>query len=233
MQRKALEKIEREDVETIIGIDECGLGSWAGPIVVAGVAVPKQWVHPEVVDSKTISHAKRLRVLEQIICPAVLHRCVFSQDAEMIDREGVENVRRRLTEGVALFLLHRFPISLVVLDGDTPVPIYRAEKKTVCLPGADALVPAVSAASILGKVSRDLYMLEQAKLYPEYGFEASMGYGTHRHRKALEEHGLCPLHRLSYKPVREIERVRQWLKDNPPNPFRPTLGELVDLSGGE
>lgn len=72
---------------------------------------------------------------------------------------------------------------------------------------ADLLVPSVSAASIIAKVARDTYMEEMAEQYSEYGFEKHVGYGTAAHRAAIEQHGVTPLHRLSFAPLAKYRRV--------------------------
>ena len=200
-QKKALKRIASEKYDYIIGIDEVGMGCWAGPIVVAGVVFEKKWKNPKVKDSKTLTHKKRMEVWEKIIDPESEDVCVLSQTAMYIDRMGVEHVRKELTEGIVLYLRHRFPDSIVVQDGLDPVPAY-GERRMLALPKADALVPAVSAASIVAKISRDLHMHWQAQRYPQYGFSTNVGYHSQKHVSGLERHGPCPLHRRSYKPLR-------------------------------
>ena len=227
-QRDALRKISEFSTEYIIGIDEVGMGCWAGPIAVAGVVVPRGWSHPDVKDSKTFKqNRKRMyRILLEAVYPNVLARCVLSHPANLVDELGIEESQRYLTEGVAVFLRSRYPTALVVQDG-SPVPIDGSLRLVVALPEADALVPAVSAASILAKVSRDMYMIEQSVTYPEYGFETNMGYHSLTHKRALQEHGPTPLHRRSFGPIRRIIRDRQWAENNPSVPLTAKLSELV------
>ena len=94
------------------------------------------------------------------------------------------------------------PYSRVIIDGNynylSNIPM------TEALIQADNTIPAVSAASIIAKVARDTYMTEQAALYPGYGFDKHVGYGTKRHIEALMEHGVTPIHRKSYKPIKDF-----------------------------
>ena len=201
-QIQALEKIGASTSEVVIGIDEVGVGCWAGPMTVAGVAVPRGWSHPEVKDSKALSKGKRKKA-EAIVKESALSWFITSATNSEIDVEGVQHARARLTEEVALKMLQYFPGALLVQDGDLPVVIGGAPQNMVWLAKADVLVPAVSAASVLAKVCRDEFMLLQSKNYPGYGFETNMGYGTAKHIEGLLAKGVCQLHRLSYKPVKQ------------------------------
>ncbi len=91
----------------------------------------------------------------------------------------------------------------IVIDGS--INYLPANPKAISLVKADNLLPAVSAASIIAKVARDSYMTEQSAIYPEYGFEMHVGYGTGRHIKALVAYGSTPLHRMSFRPVQKLQ----------------------------
>jgi len=210
-QKQCLHQIEKGKHQYVIGIDEVGLGSWAGPIMVAGVVFPKGWSHSHIVDSKTIAHAKRERALQEFIYPYSPAYCVLSMTSQQIDRIGIETARQQLTEGCALYCLTRFPEALVVQDGDRPVPVDGRLDHVVCLPKADALVAAVSAASILAKVTHDLFMFEQARYYPDYGFITNVGYRSVTHERGLQRYGLTPIHRRSYKPMQNYnDPLKNW-----------------------
>jgi ribonuclease HII len=199
-QMRALEKIEASPAPYVIGIDEVGMGSWAGPVVVAGVVLPKGWKHKDIKDSKKLS-PKRRELAFQLVTQHSLARVVLWSNNQEIDRHGIRTVRDWLTEGAALYCLRRYPDALIVQDGDVPVVIGGIPQNMVWLSKADVFVPAVSAASCLAKVSRDAYMRQVHDTYPHYGWDTNMGYGTQAHSEGLLEHGACPLHRMRYKPV--------------------------------
>lgn len=201
-QIRALEKIGASSSPYIIGIDDTGVGSLAGPIVVAGVAVPKEWSDPRIKDSKLLSRRQRSLALHDVIYASGFHVGICSRDAAQIDAEGVSKTLAQLTEGVALYLLARLPNSLIVQDGERLTPIDGGAANVICLPKADVYVPAVSAASILAKVACDEHMLEQHKLYPDWGFDKNMGYPSQAHVMAIAKYGLSLIHRRSYGTVR-------------------------------
>lgn len=191
-------KIDGSDY--ILGSDECGYGSWAGPLTVCAVVASKNWTPPDgVKDSKALTPASRERVYEALITKTIY--CMLTVSAEEIDRRGV---------GVVLLEAHAKAIqgayqahkdlgvvgkTLVIVDGNLSIP------GTIALPKADALIPAVSAASIIGKVSRDRHMAEMDVRYPGYGFKTNCGYGTQEHQAALKRLGICAIHRKSYAPI--------------------------------
>jgi ribonuclease HII len=202
-QELALEKIADHPAEHILGIDEVGMGCWAGPVVVAGVVLPKGWSHPKVKDSKKLSPKQRVKA-KAIIRHAALTHVVLEASNKMVDEYGIKTVRDWLTEGCALYCLKRYPDALIVQDGDIPVVIDGKPQNMVWLAQADVHVPAVSAASVVAKVHRDSFMVEQHKVYPNYGFNTNMGYGTPTHKKGLETHGVTEIHRRSYKPIKRF-----------------------------
>ena len=202
-QQLALEKIAASLSTTVIGIDEVGMGCWAGPVTVAGVVVPKGWDAEGVEDSKSLSPRQRKKA-EGTIKAQALSYAIFSASHEEVDRQGVGSTRDRLTEQVALQLLQPFPDALIVQDGEVPAVIGARPQNMVWLAKADVLVPAVSAASILAKVCRDEFMVAMSRLYPGYAFERNMGYGVPAHIAGLRKLGPCPIHRISYKPVKRF-----------------------------
>jgi ribonuclease HII len=204
-QQRALEQIESSASAHVIGIDEVGMGCWAGPVVVAGVVLPKGWAHKDVKDSKKLSPKRREKAW-QLLHEVVLTKVVLWASNEEVDRHGVRQVREWLTEGAALYCMRRFPEALIVQDGDVPAMVGGAPQNMVWLAKADVYVPAVSAASIIAKVSRDYYMHQAHVQYPYYGWNTNVGYGTELHSAGLLGHGACPLHRRSYKPVQRLSR---------------------------
>lgn len=230
IQREALRQISLSKSEYIIGIDEVGMGCWAGPVVVAGVVLPKAWLHEKVIDSKQYGQRREMMksVLFEVIYPATLARDLAFFHANEVDEMGVEGARNALTQVVAEDLRRDFPDAVVVQDGLDAIAVGGSLENVVVLPKADVHVPAVSAASILAKVSRDIYMLERHKEYPDYGFDTNVGYHSLKHKLALERRGATPLHRLSFRPVRRILNERSLPAVRLPKPLTATLQELVN-----
>lgn len=208
-QEWGLKLLREAQVEHIIGIDEVGLGACAGPLVVCGAVFKKDWSDPEVKDSKKysgggrIAHAKRLKVKAKNILPWAVHHEMEVVTHKEIDTLGlgvaVEDAMRR----IGLKCTHSYPNSAVAIDGEHR-PMLRRAQVVVALPKGDGLVPAVSAASVLAKTTRDALMLLFHDLYPDYGFDEHMGYWTEQHKQAVLTRGVLPCHRLSYKNIREI-----------------------------
>ena len=191
-------------MEVVVGIDEVGRGCWAGPLLAAAVILnPKQldfngnkW---KLLDSKKMSKLQRAVADVQIRKAALSYGIGWVTPSE-IDQLGLTKATqlamRRAIDKVDI------PYSRVIIDGNynylSNIPM------TEALIQADNTIPAVSAASIIAKVARDTYMTEQAALYPGYGFDKHVGYGTKRHIEALMEHGVTPIHRKSYKPIKDF-----------------------------
>lgn len=206
-QYAGIQRLSSSSAKCVIGIDEVGRGSWAGPLVVAGVCMPKEWRHPEVKDSKKMTHKSRMKALHEHIYPNALAYVVLSMTNEQIDKVGLGKAQYQLTEGCGLYLRHRYPEAPVVQDGTEKVPILDGQElnngynNLIAFKDADEHVPCVSAASVLAKVTRDLYMKEENKKFPGYGFDTNVGYHSKKHRDALDRWGITPLHRKSFGPV--------------------------------
>lgn len=174
------------------GIDEAGRGPLAGPVVAAAVILPYGLEIEGLNDSKKISEKKREKLFEIIKEKAIAYS-IASASPEEIDTYNILGATmlamKRAEEGLSIRPEH------LVIDGnrakgfDLPV--------TTVIKG-DALVPSISAASILAKVTRDRYCLEMDEKYPEYGFAVHKGYPTKVHREAVVRLGPCPEHRRSF-----------------------------------
>ena len=187
----------------ILGSDECGYGSWAGPLVVCAVAVPHNWRPPQGLnDSKKVRANKREDLFEWM--KTRVPYAIAMAQSEEIDRQGVTLALRRCYREAVTSVLAKFPDSLVVIDGEVKIP----GLDHLHFPKADGIVPAVMAASIIGKVLHDRYMWQMADKYPGYSFHKSSGYGTKEHREAIDRLGLCPIHRRSYIPIKKAERLQ-------------------------
>ena len=195
------------------GIDEVGLGAWAGPVVAAAVLLPLDWPHARSMrDSKALSPARRRELAKLIRAECLIGFGAATQEA--VDSLGLASAHAFAIWQAASCLedaLRPTPPYPYIIDG-SPLPMLSGNR--AFMDGrsvqfrvrADQSVPAVSAASIVAKVHRDAIMAGLNQQYPHYGFAKNMGYGTVQHRLALEKHGLCPAHRKSYKPIAAIAR---------------------------
>jgi len=199
----------------IIGVDEVGYGAWAGPLTVGGVALIRGWEHKLVKDSKSLSSTKREKAFP-IIEEAALTWTVEYCPAVIIDEIGLGVALQRLNACVILKLLKKIPhgsLTVVVMDGNMEVthPLVASgvvQCLVVATPKADVAFSAVSAASIMAKVSRDREMAEYHRCYPQYCWDRNKGYGTPHHVDALRNYGPCELHRMSYQPLQELNVSR-------------------------
>ncbi len=182
----------------LVGIDEAGRGPWAGPIVAAAVALDPASKFAGLTDSKLIT-AKQRADLSVLIKQGAISIGIGWVDSKFIDEFGLTKATSKAMQTAVDQLTHKF--NEAVIDGNIQ---YLPEGKYRCEIKADQKYPAVSAASIIAKVARDNYMRAMAMKYPEYGFDKHFGYGTKKHAEALASHGVCAIHRLSYKPVQAI-----------------------------
>jgi ribonuclease HII len=186
----------------VAGVDEAGRGPLAGPVVVAAVVLDPTRRINGLDDSKQLTPARREVLYGRIIERAIAYN-IQVIDVDAIDRINIFQatmlgMRQSLA---ALSLLPR----LALIDGNhLPRDLPCAAQPLV---DGDALEPAISAASILAKVSRDRLLVELHDRYPQYGFASHKGYSTPEHLAALRRHGPCPEHRRSFAPVRECEQA--------------------------
>ena len=195
----------------ILGIDEVGRGPYAGPLVI-GACVLGDWQNSEdaewiekLTDSKKLS-AKRREELYVLIKEKALATATGWVSSAEIDEIGLSEALRLATRrAVKQIQKTKVPFSEIIIDGTMNFLVgTKLEKYVSTLKKGDFLVKEISAASILAKVERDKYMAELDAVYPEYSFGKHVGYGTAAHQKAMEEFGLTPEHRRSFRPVREI-----------------------------
>lgn len=184
----------------IAGVDEAGRGPLAGPVVAAAVILDARNPIEGLADSKTLTAARREKLFDQI-CARSLCCSIASASVEEIDRLNILQATM-LAMRRAVLGLRLTPIKVLVDGNRLPVLEVLAE----AIVKGDALIPAISAASILAKVHRDRWCAELHIQFPQYGFAAHKGYGTEQHMAALREHGACPEHRRSFAPVAEVLR---------------------------
>jgi ribonuclease HII len=183
-----------------IGVDEAGRGPLAGPVFAAAVCVPHDWNLPGLTDSKALTARQRDRLFDEIIQHATAYSIAEASVAEIdelnILQANLLAMRRAIEALPEIF----HPIYIDGRDQPRLNKIPHGRMQAVI--GGDRLMPSISAASILAKVSRDRLMQDLALKYPEYGFAQHKGYGTQQHLAALKLHGPCPAHRQSFAPVR-------------------------------
>ena len=180
------------------GVDEAGRGPLAGPVVAAAVILDDLRPIAGLNDSKKLSAAKREKLFDEIRAKALC--CSIAQaSVQEIDEINILQATllamRRAVEGLRLK-----PVKVLVDGNRLPVLDVLAE----AIVKGDATVPAISAASILAKVTRDRWCAELDAQYPQYGFAAHKGYGTAEHLAALQIHGACPEHRKTFAPVTRV-----------------------------
>lgn len=181
------------------GVDEAGRGPLAGPVVAAAVILNDLYPIKGLDDSKKLSARKRDKLFDEIMAKAL---CVSVAQAsiEEIDRLNILQATMLAMQRAVLGL--RLSPVLVLVDGNR-VPVLPMLAEAVV--GGDAKVAAISAASILAKVTRDRWCECVDIEYPDFGFAKHKGYGTAQHMTALRLHGATPLHRRSFAPVRAYE----------------------------
>jgi ribonuclease HII len=184
----------------LVGIDEVGRGCWAGPLVAGAVLLDEPIAGLR--DSKKLSKAQRIRLDADIRISAVAFGLGWVTPKE-VDMFGLTLAVKTAMQR-ALFQI-TVPYDQVIIDGN--LNFLRENPKASSLIRADDSVPAVSAASIIAKVARDNFMVQAAKAFPGYGFEAHVGYGTAAHLRALQLLGACDIHRMSYKPIQALPRA--------------------------
>ncbi len=184
---------ETEKIQYICGIDEAGRGPLAGPVVVAAVIMPKDSLIEGVNDSKKVSEKKREKLYEQIIEEAISYEVAIIDQKE-IDAVNILNATKEgLTKAVQGLTVK--PQKILV---DALQKIDTCGIPYVSIVKGDAKCYSIAAASILAKVTRDRIMRQWDEIYPQYGFAKHKGYGTKAHIEAIQQYGLCPLHRLSF-----------------------------------
>ena len=185
----------------VAGVDEAGRGPLAGPVVAAAVILDARAPIQGLADSKQLSPRRREQLFDEIRAKALC--CSVAQaSVEEIDRLNILQATmiamQRAVKGL------RLKPNKVLVDGNRLPPLEVLAEAVV---SGDALVPAISAASILAKVTRDRLLLELHALHPGYGFDRHKGYGTAQHMLALQTLGPLDVHRRSFAPVaRALQR---------------------------
>lgn len=177
---------------TVCGIDEAGRGPLAGPVCAAAVILPANACLPGLNDSKKLSPKKRDELYEMIISKALAYGVGWADERE-IDDVNILN---------ATFLAMKRAVMKLTVKPDAAIVDGNRDPKlgipSLCVVGGDGKSPSVAAASVLAKVSRDRYMIELDKVYPDYFFAKHKGYPTVLHYKMILQNGILPVHRKSF-----------------------------------
>ena len=197
-----LEYAQQLGVSVVAGLDEAGRGALAGPVFAAAVALPLgssdlRDILTGVNDSKVLS-ASRREALFPIICETAISFGIGQSSAHEIDRIGIVPATVLAMEAALKLLNPAAQCALV--DGTVRLQSTDLPQRQVIR--GDSLSLSIAAASILAKVSRDMYMRNLELLYPEFQFARHKGYGTALHMSAIAHHKPCPEHRLSFAPFR-------------------------------
>ena len=181
-----------KQVGVICGVDEAGRGPLAGPVCAAAVILPEHLVIPGLNDSKKLTDKKRRELFPIIQERAIAYGIAFASEQEIDELNILQ----------ATFLAMKRAIAQ--LDGKADFALIDGNRETdfgvpcMTVVKGDSRSANIAAASVLAKVTRDIYMEKLAGEYPQYGFEIHKGYGTKAHYAALTEHGMCPAHRRTF-----------------------------------
>lgn len=186
-----IKKEIHDQYKLIAGIDEVGRGPLAGPVVTCAVIMKSDSAIDGITDSKKLTRKKMLNLKEKILEDTICYAYGYA-NPRLIDKINIKNATHKAMED-ALNNLKIKP-EIVLIDAeriDTDIPQLNIVK-------GDLNEYAISCASILAKIRRDDIMINFSKLYPNYGFDTNMGYGTKKHYQGLEEYGETPIHRQSF-----------------------------------
>ena len=189
--------LRHQGYDLIAGLDEAGRGPLAGPVVAASVVLPPGCTYRQFRDSKELSAAERTRLFDKLMKMDAMVGVGTISGSE-IDELNILQASL-LAMRKAITVLTTRPDFLLV-DGTFPVPIAIPQQT---LTKGESKSASIAAASIVAKVTRDRLMTEYHRQYPQYNFAANKGYPTAEHRRALKKHGPCPIHRRSFRGVRE------------------------------
>lgn len=187
-------------VYMIVGVDEVGRGSWAGPLVVGAVVMGGKTIDG-LTDSKKLT-AKQRNILSLQIKQSAAGIGLGWVSAQTIDRIGLSRSLTLATERALAGISCSY--EQIIIDGTVN---FINDPRVTTMKQADLLVPSVSAASIVAKVARDQYMTSVSRVFPRYGFERHVGYGTAAHQAALQAHGVCSMHRISFAPMKDPKAI--------------------------
>ena len=189
--------LSRQGFKAVAGTDEAGRGPLAGPVVAAAVVLPRRCNYHIYLDSKVLTAERRQELLVELFAIKALVG-VGICEAEEIDRLNILRASLlAMKKGLEALAVRA---DFVLVDGRFPVPVLLPQQTLI---KGERRSASIAAASIVAKETRDRLMVEYHRSYPLYNFDRHKGYPTVEHRRLLKEHGPCPIHRRTFKGVRE------------------------------
>ena len=197
----ACEKLKwAEGFSFVAGVDEAGRGCMAGPVVAAAVIFTEEARIPEGIDdSKKLTPEKRMFLREQLLAEKSIYWGIGLVEPEEIDQINILQATWKAMR-LAVEAL-QVKADFILVDGN---PVKGLPCPSMNIIKGDSTSLSIGAASILAKTHRDLLMEKMAEQYPQYGFEIHKGYCTRSHIAAVREYGPCPIHRMTFEPVKSI-----------------------------
>ncbi len=208
----------------IVGIDEVGRGAWAGPMVVGAVALGDTTING-LTDSKLLSKKKRVYYYDLIKAQAPLVGIGWVSAVD-IDTIGL-SAALKLAARRAVAQLDMSLVEQIIIDGTI---MLLDDPRATTMKKADLLIPSVSAASVIAKVSRDRYMSMCDDIFIGYEFSRHVGYGSQLHQAAISTHGVLPIHRKSFAPIAEALGIS---RKSISAPKTPSVGSLAETAACE
>lgn len=189
------ERAYQKKYSLIAGVDEAGRGPLAGPVVAAACILPRHYILAGINDSKKLTPRKRKKIYDHLTSDSQVIYSIARCDPSVIDRINIYQATLRCM----LDAVHALKVKAdyLLVDGMHLVCDIPSEK----IIKGDSLSISIAAASIIAKVTRDELMLDYHKRWPHYGFDTHKGYGTAKHIQAIQDHGPCSIHRLSFAPL--------------------------------
>ena len=185
-------KYYAQGLQFVCGVDEAGRGPLAGPVCAAAVILPQHIKIPGLNDSKKLTDKRRRELMPIIKEKAIAYGIAFADEKEIDDINILQATFLAMERAVSALSVKP---EILLIDGnrekDFKIPVETIVK-------GDSRSASIAAASVLAKVTRDDYLLQMAQQYPEYGFDIHKGYGTKAHYAAIEKHGPCPIHRITF-----------------------------------
>jgi ribonuclease HII len=168
----------------------------AGPVVAGAVIINDFGFRERIDDSKKLTPLGREKAYLEILAKSIVGIGIV--DEKTIDKINIYQATKKAMQMAIADL--DIPPDFVIVDGNMKIATKCPLK---CIIGGDSKSLSIAAASIIAKVTRDRIMVQYDKIYPEYGFARHKGYGTKAHKKALNDQGPCPIHRISFHPVKK------------------------------